>query len=276
MNSTQSTDQAPARAAKARSLGATLRARPELVLIPLVFIVVAAIWEWAIYFFAVPEYVAPAPSAVARALINGKYLDNAMVTLSEAMIGFGLAAVSGIVIGGLIAQFPLVDKTLYPYLIAIQTTPKVAIAPLFIIWFGFGMTSKVVIAATVAFFPVLVNVISGLKATDPDRIELMRSLRATRWQIFHMVLFPSALPVIFAGLNIAVIFSLLGAIVGEFLGSREGLGNAIMQMNVNLDTAGVFASLFVLSCIGIALHVIMGAIQRRLLFWTEQSKIPVV
>ena len=174
MNSTQSPDRAPARAAKARSLGATLRARPELVLIPLVFIVVAAIWEWAIYFFAVPEYVAPAPSAVARALINGKYLDNAMVTLSEAMIGFGLAAVSGIVIGGLIAQFPLVDKTLYPYLIAIQTTPKVAIAPLFIIWFGFGMTSKVVIAATVAFFPVLVNVISGLKATDPDRIELMR------------------------------------------------------------------------------------------------------
>lgn len=262
--------------APSRGLLARLRARPELVLIPLVFIVVAAVWEWAIYFFAVPEYVAPAPSAVARALINGKYLNNALFTLSEAMMGFGLAAVAGIVLGGLIAQFPLVDKTLYPYLIAIQTTPKVAIAPLFIIWFGFGMTSKVVIAATVAFFPVLVNVISGLKSTDPERIELMRSLRATRWQIFSMVLFPSALPVIFAGLNIAVIFSLLGAIVGEFLGSREGLGNAIMQMNVNLDTAGVFASLFVLSCIGIGLHVIMGTIQRRLLFWTEQSKIPVV
>jgi NitT/TauT family transport system permease protein len=259
-----------------RSLAARLRARPELVLIPLVFIVVTGVWEWAIAHFAVPEYVAPAPSAVARALINGKYLDNALFTLSEAMMGFGLAAVAGIVLGGLIAQFPLVDKTLYPYLIAIQTTPKVAIAPLFIIWFGFGMTSKVVIAATVAFFPVLVNVISGLKSTDPDRIELMRSLRATRWQIFRMVMFPSALPVIFAGLNIAVIFSLLGAIVGEFLGSRQGLGNAIMQMNVNLDTAGVFASLFVLSCIGIALHVVMGAIQRRLLFWTEQSKIPVV
>lgn len=276
MNTTNSSSPASRPSAPRRSLLAQLRARPELVLIPLVFIVVAAVWEWAIYFFAVPEYVAPAPSAVARALINGKYLNNALFTLSEAMMGFGLAAVAGIVLGGLIAQFPLVDKTLYPYLIAIQTTPKVAIAPLFIIWFGFGMTSKVVIAATVAFFPVLVNVISGLKSTDPDRIELMRSLRATRWQIFSMVLFPSALPAIFAGLNIAVIFSLLGAIVGEFLGSREGLGNAIMQMNVNLDTAGVFASLFVLSCIGIGLHVIMGTIQRRLLFWTEQSKIPVV
>lgn len=276
MNSPVSSSPVARPRARKRSLAARLRARPELVLIPLVFIVVTAVWEWAIAHFAVPEYVAPAPSAVARALINGKYLDNALFTLSEAMMGFGLAAVAGIVLGGLIAQFPLVDKTLYPYLIAIQTTPKVAIAPLFIIWFGFGMTSKVVIAATVAFFPVLVNVISGLKSTDPERIELMRSLRATRWQTFRMVMFPSALPVIFAGLNIAVIFSLLGAIVGEFLGSRQGLGNAIMQMNVNLDTAGVFASLFVLSCIGIALHVVMGAIQRRLLFWTEQSKIPVV
>ncbi|MCC7225992.1 MAG: ABC transporter permease [Burkholderiaceae bacterium] len=276
MNSPVSSSPVARPRAHKRSLAARLRARPELVLIPLVFIVVTAVWEWAIAHFAVPEYVAPAPSAVARALINGKYLDNALFTLSEAMMGFGLAAVAGIVLGGLIAQFPLVDKTLYPYLIAIQTTPKVAIAPLFIIWFGFGMTSKVVIAATVAFFPVLVNVISGLKSTDPERIELMRSLRATRWQTFRMVMFPSALPVIFAGLNIAVIFSLLGAIVGEFLGSRQGLGNAIMQMNVNLDTAGVFASLFVLSSIGIALHVVMGAIQRRLLFWTEQSKIPVV
>ena len=195
MNPTHSPGQFNARPTRKPHLGDRLRARPELILIPLVFIVVAAIWEWAIYYFVVPEYVAPAPSAVARALINGKYLDNALYTLSEAMAGFGIAAVSGIVIGGLIAQFPLVDKTLYPYLIAIQTTPKVAIAPLFIIWFGFGMTSKVVIAATVGFFPVLVNVISGLKATDPDRIELMRSLRATRWQIFHMVLFPSALPV---------------------------------------------------------------------------------
>jgi NitT/TauT family transport system permease protein len=205
-----------------------------------------------------------------------KFLDNTLYTLTEAMLGFAVASTLGVIIGGLIAQFPLVEKTLYPYLIAIQTTPKVAIAPLFIIWFGFGMTSKVVIAATVSFFPVLVNVISGLKATDPERIELMRSLRASRWQIFWMVKFPSALPIIFAGLNIAIIFSLLGAIVGEFLGSRQGLGNAIMQMNVNLDTAGVFASLFVLSSVGIGLHLLMSTIERKLLFWTEQSRIPVV
>jgi len=253
-----------------------LRQRPELVLIPAVFVVVVTLWEIVIHQWEVPAYVMPAPSAVLRALINMKFLDNTLYTLTEAMLGFVVASTLGVIIGGLIAQFPLVEKTLYPYLIAIQTTPKVAIAPLFIIWFGFGMTSKVVIAATVSFFPVLVNVISGLKATDPERIELMRSLRASRWQIFWMVKFPSALPIIFAGLNIAIIFSLLGAIVGEFLGSRQGLGNAIMQMNVNLDTAGVFASLFVLSSVGIGLHLLMSTIERKLLFWTEQSRIPVV
>lgn len=253
-----------------------LRQRPELVLIPAVFVVVVTLWEIVIHQWEVPAYVMPAPSAVLQALINMKFLDNTLYTLTEAMLGFAVASTLGVIIGGLIAQFPLVEKTLYPYLIAIQTTPKVAIAPLFIIWFGFGMTSKVVIAATVSFFPVLVNVISGLKATDPERIELMRSLRASRWQIFWMVKFPSALPIIFAGLNIAIIFSLLGAIVGEFLGSRQGLGNAIMQMNVNLDTAGVFASLFVLSSVGIGLHLLMSTIERKLLFWTEQSRIPVV
>ncbi|WP_034296017.1 ABC transporter permease [Herbaspirillum sp. RV1423] len=254
----------------------TLRARPELLLIPGVFVAVVAIWETIIRLFEIPIYIMPAPSNIALALVNTGYLDNALYTLGEAMLGFLLAAAFGIVLGGLIAQFPLAEKTLYPYLIAIQTTPKVAVAPLFIMWFGFGMTSKVIIAATIAFFPILVNVISGLRSTDPARLELMRSLRATRWQIFTMVRLPGALPMIFAGLNIAIIFSILGAIVGEFLGSRKGLGNAIMQMNVNLDTAGVFATLFVLSAIGVCLHLLMSFLQRKALFWADSSRIPTV
>ena len=258
------------------SLRRTLRARPELLLIPAVFIAVVVVWEAIIRFFEIPIYIMPAPSNIALALVNTAYLDNALYTLGEAMLGFLLAALFGIVLGGLIAQFPLAEKTMYPYLIAIQTTPKVAVAPLFIMWFGFGMTSKVIIAATIAFFPILVNVISGLRSTDPARLELMRSLRATRWQIFTMVRLPGALPMIFAGLNIAIIFSILGAIVGEFLGSRKGLGNAIMQMNVNLDTAGVFATLFVLSAIGVCLHVLMSFLQRKALFWADSSRIPTV
>jgi len=258
------------------SLARKLRARPELILIPGLFVAIVLIWEAIIRGFDIPIYIMPAPSNIALSLVNTAYLDNALYTLGEAMLGFLLAAVCGIVLGGLIAQFPLAEKTLYPYLIAIQTTPKVAVAPLFIMWFGFGMTSKVIIAATIAFFPILVNVISGLRSTDPARLELMRSLRATRWQIFTMVRLPGALPMIFAGLNIAIIFSILGAIVGEFLGSRKGLGNAIMQMNVNLDTAGVFATLFVLSAIGVCLHLLMGFLQRKALFWADSSKIPAV
>jgi NitT/TauT family transport system permease protein len=256
------------------SLTRTLKARPELLLIPALFVALVLLWEGIIRYFEVPIYIMPAPSNIAQALINVSFLDNALYTLAEALSGFLLAALCGIVLGGLIAQFPLLEKTLYPYLIAIQTTPKVAVAPLFIMWFGFGMTSKVIIAATIAFFPILVNVISGLRSTDPARLELMRSLRATRWQIFTMVRLPSALPMIFAGLNIAIIFSILGAIVGEFLGSRKGLGNAIMQMNVNLDTAGMFATLFVLSAIGVSLHVLMSYLQRKALFWADSSRIP--
>lgn len=268
-----STSAPSAKPAMAQRLRRSLKARPELLLIPALFVVLMLLWEGIIRYFAVPIYIMPAPSNIAQALINIHFLDNALYTLGEALSGFLLAAVSGMVLGGLIAQFPLVEKTLYPYLIAIQTTPKVAIAPLFIMWFGFGMTSKVIIAATIAFFPILVNVISGLRSTDPARLELMRSLRATRWQIFIMVRLPGALPMIFAGLNIAIIFSILGAIVGEFLGSRQGLGNAIMQMNVNLDTAGVFATLFVLSAIGVCLHLIMSFLQRKALFWADSSRI---
>lgn len=253
------------------------REHPEYLLVPLLFVVVVGIWEAAISLFAVPLYLFPAPSDIFWALVDrlgsGLYIEHGLHTLSEALLGFLCAAVAGITLGSVIAQFRLVEKTLYPYLIAIQTTPKVAIAPLFIMWFGFGMTSKVIIAAIVAFFPILVNVIAGLRSTDVQRIELMQSLRASRWQIFCMVRLPSALPMIFAGLQIAIIFAILGAIVGEFVGSNAGLGNLILQMNFNLDTAGVFGALVCLSAMGIALHVIMQRIQKRLLFWADESKV---
>ncbi len=253
-------------------------AGPERYLIPAVFIVVVGSWELGIRWGGVPEYIVPAPSAIWNALVaglrNGSYIWNSLTTLSEAMAGFSIAAVLGLALGTLIAQSRTVERTLYPYLITIQTTPKVAIAPLFIIWFGFGMTSKVIIAATVAFFPILVNVIAGLRSTDSQRIDMLRSLNATPWQIFRMVRLPSAAPMIFAGLNIAIIFSILGAIVGEFVGSKHGLGNLILQKNVNLDTAGVFAALVCLSAMGVSLHLIMHWIQRRVLFWADSTQVP--
>lgn len=250
----------------------------EWICIPLLFVIVTGSWEIIVRGFDIPAYVVPAPSAIWQSLVrgisSGLFISNGIVTLTEALLGFLGASVLAIFLGSIIAQSRFVERVIYPYLIAIQTTPKVAIAPLFIIWFGFGISSKIIMAGIIAFFPILVNVITGLRSTDPQRIELMRSLRASRWQIFKMVMLPSALPMIFAGLQVAVIFSLLGAIVGEFVGSREGLGNLIIQMNTNLDTAGVFAVLACLSSIGIVLHLIMRWLQHRLLFWTDQNKIP--
>lgn len=254
-----------------------LRARPQAVLIPAVFALFVGLWEWVVRRWSVPAFIAPAPSAVARSLVagiqSGVYLEHFWVTLGEALAGFVIAAVAGIAIGAVIAQFRLLERTVYPYLVALQTLPKIAIAPLIIVWAGFGLSSKIIIAALVAFFPVLVNVIVGLKTIDQSKLELMRSLRASRWQIFRLVTFPNALPFVFAGLDIAVVFSVLGAIVGEFVGAQRGLGNLILQFNVTLDIAGVFAVLILLAALGIALHLVMQAVERRVIFWALPEEV---
>ena len=253
-----------------------VRDRPQVLLIPLVFVVFVGSWEWVVRAWKIPEYLVPAPSTVAGALArgvrSGLYVANFSVTLSEALLGFLIAAVAGIAMGAVIAQFRVLEQTFYPYLVALQTLPKIAIAPLIIVWFGFGISSKIIVAATVAFFPVLVNVIVGLKTIDPAKLDLMRSLRASRWQTFRLVTFPNALPFVFAGLDIAVVFSVLGAIVGEFVGAQKGLGNLILQFNFSLDIAGVFAVLILLSVMGVALHLAMQAVQKRLIFWAEPDE----
>jgi NitT/TauT family transport system permease protein len=253
-----------------------VRNRPQVLLIPLLFVVFVGSWEWLVRAWTIPEFLVPAPSTVAGALArgvrSGLYVANFWVTLFEALLGFVIAAVAGTVLGAVIAQFRVMEQTFYPYLVALQTLPKIAIAPLIIVWFGFGISSKVIVAATVAFFPVLVNVIVGLKTIDPAKLDLMRSLRASRWQTFRLVTFPNALPFVFAGLDIAIVFSVLGAIVGEFVGAQKGLGNLILQFNVSLDIAGVFAVLILLSVMGVALHLIMQAVQKHVIFWAEPDE----
>jgi NitT/TauT family transport system permease protein len=249
------------------------RTDPVNILIPLVFVVIAGAWELIVRVTEVPAYIWPAPSAIAFALYNGilsgVYPSQLWYTFCEAAGGFLIAAVLGLIIGGIISQFRLVERTLYPYLIALQTTPKIAIAPLVVMWMGFGISSKITVAAMVGFFPVLVNVIVGLRTVEGEKLALMRSLGASRWQIMRFILLPNALPFIFAGLNIALVFSITGAIVGEFVGSRQGIGNLILQMNFNLDTAGVFAALVCLAAMGVTLHLAVQWLQRRLVFWSE-------
>jgi NitT/TauT family transport system permease protein len=171
-----------------------------------------------------------------------------------------------------IGQFPLLERTLYLYVVAFQTIPKVAIAPIIVIWFGYGVSSKIVITATIAFFPVLANTIVGLRATPPDQLELLLAYTADRWQVFWKVKVYQALPYIFVGLDVAVVLSIIGAIVGEFVGSQAGLGYLIMQRNFSMDMAGTFAILVVLSIMGMVFHGVVQFVQRRVVYWMEPSE----
>src|SRR5262249_17465841 len=152
-------------------------------------------------------------------------------------------------------------------LVGFQALPKVALAPLIIVWVGIGIESKITIAAIIAFFPVLINSMIGFSTVESEKIELMRSLVASSWQEFRIVVFPNALPFIFAGLNVAIVFSITGALVGEFIGADRGLGNMLLQLNFNMDISGMFAILLVLAILGIALHGTVRFFHKRIVFW---------
>ncbi len=187
--------------------------------------------------------------------------------------GYVIAVFLAFGLGIAISQVRLVEKALLPYIVAFQTVPKIALAPLFLVWFGFGIASKIAIAALVAFFPILINVIEGLKSIDSEKIEMLRSLGASKSQIFRMLRFPNALPFIFAGLDLGIIFAIIGAVVGEFIGARAGLGYQLLQFNYDFNIAGLFATLIVLSAIGLIGHAIVRFFQRRYVFWAQPETI---
>ena len=259
---------------KPRTWRHTLREKPEIPLSVLLFVGLIGGWELAVRVFDISKIVVPAPSSVGLALwygMQGDFLKHFGITFYETIAGFLLGSATGLILGALISQFRLLERTLYPYIVAFQTLPKVAIAPIIVIWFGYGVTSKIVITATIAFFPLLANTIVGLRAAPSEQIELMVAFTASRWQVFKLARLPQALPYIFVGLDVAIVLSVIGAIVGEFVGAQAGLGYLILQKNFNMDMAGVFAILIVLSAMGIGLHLLVNAIQRRVVFWMDNS-----
>lgn len=250
-----------------------VRAHPELITVPLTFVLFVGLWEVLIPALNVSKIIMVPPSAIVGALgellPSPRFWEHLRVTLYETFVGYTLGVLAALVLGTLISQFRLVEKTFYPYIVAFQAVPKTAIAPLFVIWFGFGETSKVVIAALVAFFPMLVNVIEGLESADGEKIDMLRVVGASRWQVFRMVQLPNAMPFIFAGLDIGIVFALLGAIVGEFVGAQRGLGYLILQFQTTLDIAGFMAVLLVLALLGLGAHFLVQAIQHRVVFWAR-------
>jgi NitT/TauT family transport system permease protein len=234
-----------------------------------------AAWELVVRVFDVQPLLLPAPSAVAKALwqglASGLLVRHFGVTLFETAAGFVLGAIGGLLLGGAIAQSQRLERLLYPYVIAFQTIPKVAVAPLIVIWFGYGLSAKVVIAATIAFFPVLANTIVGLRAVPADQLELMAAFMATKRQTLWKVRVPQALPYVLVGLDVAAVLAVIGAVVGEFVSAKEGLGFYILQAGFALDTPGVFAALVLLALLGIGIHLAMRALRRRLLHWHAEG-----
>jgi NitT/TauT family transport system permease protein len=239
-------------------------------------IVFVVIWQIITTLSLLPVYLIPTPAATAQAiwhdLIDPQFWAGQFFqTLYVVLVGFVLAAVAGVLIGPLLIVHPLVERSVYPFVVAFQAMPKIAMAPLILVWFGYGHTSKFLITALVAFFPVVVNVIAGLKAGDERQLILMRALRAGWWTRMIRVRIPNALPYIFAGLDIAAVFAVIGAVVAEFLGSPNGLGSLVIIRQTNVDTPGLFSVLFFLAAMGSALHFIINAVARKFTFWSQSS-----
>jgi NitT/TauT family transport system permease protein len=229
------------------------------------------LWQLAVDGFDVPVFLVPAPSAVGRALYEGiarhVYGEHLWVTVVETVTGFAVGSAVAVILGSAIAMSRTVEYYVQPLVVMFQALPKVALVPLIVIWFGLGLTSKIVSAALVSFFPLMVNTIAGLRSADEDRINLLRSLSASRWQIFWMLQLPSALPYLFAGFEIAMILALIGAIVAELTSAEKGLGNLMQSMTFNMDVTGQFSILIILAVLGLILNAAIGLVRRRVLFW---------
>ena len=258
------------------SAGADSRFRgiwSQILLTGLVVLVFCLIWEflswldpsfWPAIVLSRPSEVFP---AFFEAIRTPFVLQHFWVTLQETAIGFVVGAGGGFLLGTYVALVPTFRKAFFPVIVLFQATPRVALAPVFIAWFGFGIVPKIALAATICFFPVLINTITGLTVIDENAGLLMRSLRATRWQTFRHLRLPSSVPTVFAGLKAAVTFALIGAIVGELTATNEGAGHLIETAAFQFRSDDVFAYLLMLSLIGLALFVLAARLEQKLLFW---------
>ncbi|HEY45131.1 MAG TPA: ABC transporter permease [Anaerolineae bacterium] len=247
--------------------------------VPVTLFFALLVWEALTRWSGLPEFMLPSPQAVAsrlfRALSDGSLLRHTWVTLLEVLGGLALGLSIATCLGYGLAKSNTIERLLAPYIVASQSVPVVAIAPLLVIWFGPGRLSKLLISGLIVFFPVLVNTIVGVRSVPEDLRDLMRSLRATRWQIFTKLEVPAAMPIVFGGLKIGATLSVIGAVVGEFVGADEGLGFLINVGRGLYDTALVYVVVFDLIGMAMTLYGIVAGLERRLLAWREvPSRLP--
>jgi NitT/TauT family transport system permease protein len=234
--------------------------------------IVLVIWEVAIHLFSVPTFVLPAPTAVIRSLAESRYqlAVAAKATAIEVLFGFVLAAMTGILVALVIVRFERFGRALYPLVVLFQNVPKVALAPIFILWFGYDLAPKVLLIVVIAFFPVAIDMLAGLQSVEPSFVSLMRSVGAGKSKILLRVRIPHSLPHLMAGLKVAITFSVIGAIVGEFAGANQGLGYVIQFASTQLDTPLIFAALVVVSVLGLVFYYVVELAERLLVPWAPK------
>jgi NitT/TauT family transport system permease protein len=235
--------------------------------------IILLIWHYYVVLFQVPVVVLPTPIQVLKALVQEwkALAEEGWVTALECIYGFALAMAIGIPIAVTMTYSRVANQMFYPLLVASQSIPKVAVAPILLVWFGTGIKSKLAMAFVIAFFPVVVDTATGLRSTAPELLELARSLQCTRLQTFFKIQLPSALPSIFSGAKIAVTLSVIGAVIGEFIGSNEGLGNLLLTANSQLNSPLVWASLTVLSVLGVVLYGLVVLAEKLLMPWAADA-----
>ena len=248
------------------------RQRWEILLVPVGVTAFVGLWACVRWLGDYPTFVLPTPREVwAKLLVvvaDGTLWYHSMVTLTEILGGLALGLSTAVLLGYVLAKSPVVERFLSPYIVASQSIPIVALAPLLIIWFGFGLFSKMLVCALTIFFPVLINTIVGLRSVEQDLVDLMRSLEASRWQVFRLLEVPAALPVLLCGLKVGVTLSVIGAVVGEFAQSDRGLGFLVNLANRGLfDTPLVFVAFLVLMVIALGLYGLVSGLESVLLAW---------
>lgn len=238
---------------------------PPLLLVALLFIV----WQAATAIWRIHPWLLPSPMAVVRAAIEARAIlvPHIAQTVLETLVGFGAALVVGLVLALAIDLSATLRRAIYPLLVTSQTIPIIAVAPLLVIWFGYGLLPKVIVVGLVCFFPIVVNAADGLRATDPDLIALLQSMGATRRQVFFKVRVPAALPALFTGVKIAVTYSVIGAIIGEWVGASRGLGVFMLRASNSFRTDWVFASIAIVSLLSLLLFLAVVVLERLALPW---------
>lgn len=255
------------------------RFRPPAVLLryaPALFflVVLLAVWQLTVNYFSIPRWLLPSPSQIGKALWNTKDMiwGHTKATIIETTLGLGLAVALGMTVSTLMTLFPLSRRGFYPFLIISQTIPLIAVAPLLLLWLGYGVLPKILIVVLVCFFPIAISLLEGLELSDLDLLHLLQSMGASKWQVFSLIRWPHAMPALFSGLKIAAAYSVMTAVISEWLGASQGLGVYLLRSSNNFLTDRVFAAIIAITALSFFYYAIIVILTRLLLPWYSRYR----